>query len=76
MDVSLGDEEHPLTFRVAPLAGVLAAVGVRCGHDRVGGAAELLGVGLVAADEDDQGWGSVVLGVAVLERAPAADQWS
>jgi hypothetical protein len=50
VEVAVRNEEDPLAAWIRPLAWIFAAVGVCRGHDWVGGLAELLGVGLVAAD--------------------------
>ena len=76
MDIALGNEEHALARGVRPFSRVLAPVGVRRRDDRVCGAAELLGVGLVAADEDDERRVGQVLGVAVLVQDQPASMWS
>jgi hypothetical protein len=73
MDVTLGGEKHPLATGIRPLTWILAAVGVTSRDHRVGGPAEFLRIGLVAADEDDKRKRGAVLRVPVLMSAPAAD---
>jgi hypothetical protein len=74
--VALGNEEHALARRVRPLEGVLAAVGMRRRDNRIGGPAELLGVRLVATDEDHQRRVGQVLGVAILWCSQPESMWS